>query len=124
MKIGIGVTLTIALIGLLLAGVLFVRNTQLQKDLVFYQGARSSDIQRYLKVLEAFQDWEYGPSALHVLDRNTARIDASIAALNDQEVSDLWSAVKANFARGKETGVFGYDQVIVLITARIRDLLP
>lgn len=124
MKIVVGVMSTIAVIGLVVAGVLFVKNTQLQKDLTFYQGARSSHIQRYLEVLEAFQDWEYGPSAVHVLDRSTAQVDASIAALNDQEVSDLWSAVKTNFARGKETGVFGYDKVIILITSRIRDLLP
>lgn len=124
MKIVTGVALLLAVVGLVASGVLFVKNSQLQEELLFYQGARSSDIQRYLAVLEAFQDWEYEPSALHVLDKSTAQIDASIAVLNDQEVSDLWSTAKANFARGKETGVFGYDQVIILITSRIRDLIP
>lgn len=124
MKIVTGVAWLLAVVGLVASGVLFVRNSQLQEELLFYQGARSGDIQRYLEVLEAFQDWEYRPSTLHVLDKSTARIDASIVALNDQEVADLWGTVKANFARGKETGVFGYDKVIVLVTARIRDLIP
>lgn len=169
MKIITGVTAAIAAVAVVLAGLLFVRNTQLQKQLFILEnadlaqenkllqvkldtaekdgaeavmrqrtleqqlaerdsriqvlGATAGKIRLYLTALEAFNDWRYGPSGLHIADRDTSRIDAAIEALDEPAIADLWSTVKAGFPQAKETGALRYDEVILLLTSRIRTLL-
>lgn len=169
MKSITGITAAIAAVGVVLAGLLFARNTQLQKRLFILEntdlakenelllvkldtaekgvaeaGARQRTLEQqlaesdhriqileanvgkigsYLAALEAFNDWQYGPSGLRVTDRDTSRIDAAIAALNEPAIATLWGTVKAGFPQAEKTGAFRYDEVIALVTARIGRLL-
>ena len=86
--------------------------------------ANSTRIKFYVAVLDAFNDWQYAPSGLPIGDRNTAKIDAAIIALHDEAVSNLWRTIKANFPQAKQTGMFGYEQVILHVTSLIQNLLP
>ena len=86
--------------------------------------ANSTKIKSYVAVLDAFNYWQYAPSGLPIGDRNTAKIDAAITALHDEIVSNLWRTIKANFPQAKQTGIFGYEQVIFRVTSLIQNLLP
>ena len=86
--------------------------------------ANSTKIKSYVAVLDAFNDWQYSPSGLPIGDRNTAKIDATITALHDEAVSNLWRTIKANFPQAKQTGMFGYEQVILRVTSLIQNFLP
>ena len=81
-------------------------------------------IKSYTVVLDAFNDWQYAPSSLPIGDRSTAKIDVAITALHDEAVSNLWRNIKANFPQAKQTGVFGYEQVILRVMSLIQSLLP
>lgn len=76
----------------------------------------------YVNVLKAFDDWQR-PANAHLLDRDTSQIDSAISALGDEEVSDLWQEIKANFPRAKQTGDFRDNEVPVLVTSKLVRLL-
>lgn len=87
--------------------------------------ARLSKLKLFFGVLSAFHDWEYDSShsGLHILDRSTSQIDSAISVLNDSPISNLWTTVKANFPRAKETGDFRYGEVLILIHSKISNLI-
>lgn len=85
--------------------------------------SKISEAKPYFAVLGAFYDWEYKPSQFPLLDRNTSAIDSAIAALKDSQVSNLWSSIKANFQRDKQTGFSNYGEVLNLMNYKIADLL-
>lgn len=76
----------------------------------------------YVAVLKAFDNWQR-PANDHLLDRDTSQIDSAISALGDEEVSDLWREIKANFSRAKQTGDFRDNEVPVLVTSKLVRLL-
>ncbi|MBI2626693.1 MAG: hypothetical protein HYW77_00405 [Parcubacteria group bacterium] len=84
--------------------------------------ATIKQVRPYVNVLTAFDDWQR-PTGLHILDRDTSQIDSAVSALGDNEVSDLWQEVKANFSRAKQTGDFRDNEVPVLITQKLARLL-
>ena len=101
----------------------FEKNLSIAEAKIKTFEANSAKIKSYVAVLDAFNDWQYAPSSLPIGDRNTAKIDATITALPDEAVSNLWRTIKANFPQAKETGVFGYEQVILRVTSLIQNLL-
>ena len=76
----------------------------------------------YIDVSVAFNDWQR-PTGLHILDRDTSRIDSVIPILGDNDVSKLWQEVKANFLVAKQTGDFRDNDVPVLINSKLVKLL-
>ena len=101
----------------------------LQKDLAGVQSRIAmleinlKKIKSYTAILVAFNHWQYDGSPYHILDRDTSKIDAAIAALGDSEISQLWNSIKPKFAAAKATGAFLYEQVIILVTSRIGTIL-
>ena len=78
----------------------------------------------YVDVLAAFNAWEYSPtSGLHILDRDTGGIDGAVFRLGDSGVSSLWSEVKAGFPGSRQTGNFRHEEVIILVTSKLSNLL-
>ena len=79
--------------------------------------------QSYVGVLSAFNDWQFAASPFPLADRDTRSIDNSIASLGDSQISNLWQEVKAGFPAAKQTGNFRFEEVIILITSKLADLL-
>ena len=102
----------------------FEKNLSVAESKIKTSEANSAKIKSYVAVLDAFNDWQYAPSSLPIGDRDTAKIDAAIIALHDEAVSNLWRALRANFPQAKQTGMFGYEQVILRVTSLIQNLLP
>ena len=93
------------------------------KDKIQSLESKISKAKLNFAVLSAFNDWEYKSNGRHILDRDTSKIDSAIAALGDSQISNLWTSVKANFPRAKETGDFRYGEVTSTIHSRIDSLL-
>ena len=102
----------------------FEKNLSIAEAKIKTFEANSAKVKSYMAVLDAFNDWQYAPSGLPIGDRNTAKIDATITALHDEAVSNLWRTIKDNFPQAKQTGMFGYEQVILRVTFLVQSLLP
>ncbi len=80
-----------------------------------------SKIKLSVAVLDAFNDLHYITSGLPLVERDTAKVDMAINALNSNSISNLWRTIKTGSAQIKDVG---YGEVIMRVTSLIQDLIP